>query len=735
MAWTRDSVVGILTHSGTAREFWLLTETLPLRAEIRVTSLTTAGNVKIAVRTSADGGTCFECGIEGTQLVIREYAFGALLFLHATIAHGITAGQSFRIRVRLDGNVITAYAGDVGATEVSVSHTSTSLKGYSTRMGVVSATNNATVTWAEWGEIVDEITTIGEVGVKVTGGSVYRSVRAGQWEPVPGASNIFPPSAKLGMAALLGEMFIIGGGLARRYAALTNSLSLWTPTPPYTLPGQTGPGTTTANLIREHLGGLVLAEEGTITITGTKLNDPNGLDTAERLFGSAYVVGVGRSATVGDGILALDKGPGNSLFIACTNSVNYMIGDPYRGTHEIRTASETVGASGRHAVLRITGPNGAEMELMHAPEGFHVVPVGGGPVNLSEDVLSRYLTFPRADRNDTTVVLLRDPSRSWLIIFIDDGTGGSKSLIYDESVAKYRKGSPGYYPITLPIRVTCAGLVRGVPLFGTTDGRLCRFDVASTDLGTNTRSLITMALLDEPPADNDTIFSRPRLILGLGCGTVEMTVYAGVTPEEAYDLDLRERMAWENFEVKQYTGVLVARGPFLVATLENDGADGEILNFERMEAWFDTAALSTTRGWEEPAAAEAFCSPPVSTDPAPNPSNEAAPSGNTGPDLDVEPPTEPPPPPPHMWPLAVDNERQDVLDLMLLQAGYFPTDMFRQPFDPAHRYDRPRDVPPPFLRFTGSLMRAVPFDTRDADGTFKVSAETITLNSIITVVD
>ncbi|MBK8168372.1 MAG: hypothetical protein IPK64_20680 [bacterium] len=68
MAWTRNSITGALTHSGTSTEFWEITTDAPLRPEFIAGLTSTAGNVKVAVRASADGATGFWCGIEARTL-------------------------------------------------------------------------------------------------------------------------------------------------------------------------------------------------------------------------------------------------------------------------------------------------------------------------------------------------------------------------------------------------------------------------------------------------------------------------------------------------------------------------------------------------------------------------------------------------------------------------------------------------------------------------------------------
>lgn len=684
MAWTRNSTTGALTHSGTSMEFWEIDATAPPRAEFIAGLTSTAGNVKISVRPSADGATGFRAGIEGTQLVIEEWLFGSLVSTWATVAHGITSGQAFRLRVTLDGDTITAYAGQTDTSEVSVTHTSANFQGYSARVGVTSDENNAVVSYWQMGEIKDRVLTLDEVGIAVIGGSLFRSLSPSQWELVE--EGVFGRTATVGMASLLGKMYSVGGGNARVYDAVGNTVDLWTPSSG-TLPGQTDPGTTTATMVREHLGGLVLAgmPEETVTIYGTALNDPLNLDTGDTLvFGSAYVIGVGRNVTVGDPIVAIDGGPASTLFVGCSNSVNFMVGDPYRGTNSIETIDRTVGPSGANAVLRITTPNGGQATIMHSPHGLYVVGPLTAPVRLNENVLDGIVTFPADERSDYKVVLLRDPARQWLHIFIDDGNAETSThLIYHEATGKYRRGAPGYYPVKLPFRVTAAALVRGVPIVGTSDGRLLRFsETATNDAGEAIDSLVTMQLIDVPPMDNDVIIRKPMVQLGSGSSAATMRLFGGATAEDAFDGDVRRQLWQETVSVRGFRSSAVARAPFLTMTLSTNGV-GERLVLERVEASFQTAARSIGSGWVARSSPAAICTPPVVVTPGGGPSGGGTGSGGPGGGGAPPPPPPPPPPPiPTSYPVGQDDagqwtssgafEGEDQYVLNVFDAGYGP---------------------------------------------------------------
>ncbi|MBK8168371.1 MAG: hypothetical protein IPK64_20675 [bacterium] len=564
---------------------------------------------------------------------------------HAAIPHGISAGNPIRLRVRINGDTITAYVGQTDDDEVECEHTSTSLRSYSGRAGVVSAVDGAVVSYWQVGTVEDRILTLDEVGVTVIGGALYRSLREGQWELV--AEDVFPRVGSVSGAALLGDMYLIGGGLAKVYDAIDNTVGNYTPTVG-ALPGQTAPGTTTATMVVEHLGGLVFAgmPEESLTIYGTRLNDPMDIEVpAVQLAGSPYVTGVGNNVTVGDPIRCLASGTNSSLFIGCTNSLNFMLGNPYLATDSIETIDRTVGPSGPDSALRITSPNGGQAVLMHSMHGLYYIGLAGSPVKLNENVLDEYLTYPSDAQSGRDVVLIRDPARQWLHVFIDDGSADtSVHLIYHEATGKYRRGAPGYYPITLPFRVTAAGLVRGVPIIGTHDGRLVRFSESATgDLGEPVESLITMQLIDEPSMDNDVIVSRPHVQLGANSSEATMRLYGGATAEDAFDPDVRRQLWQETVSVRQFPSSARARAPFITMALEVASAAGRLV-LERVELTLGEAARSIASGWVSRPSPASICTPPASTTPPDGPSGGG--TGSGGPGGGSSPPPPPPPPPP-----------------------------------------------------------------------------------------
>ncbi len=640
MTWTRDATSGRLTHSGTTREVWLASQSQFTKTEIKAGCTDIAHNVKIAVRSSADGRTGFFCGIEGANLVIQRWDYGILTTTHASSAHGVAGSTAFTLRVRLQGDTIEAAVIPGTTATVTVSHTSTDLKA-SRRWGVESDESNAVVTYLSVAELTDRISTVTDVAVTVIGGAIVASYQEGTWESV--AASVFDAGAFVSMRVLAGKVWMIGGGRARVFDPVLQTVSDWNCTGG-NLPGKTASGTTTARYLAVHDGAMFIAgmPEAPITVYRTKINDPLNIDTGERLYGSAQAYGVGENATVPDPIVGMHEGPDGSLLIACTNSVNFLVGDTNAGTGRIVTASDTTGASGSRAFTKAFTAGGQELLIMHGPEGLHICPVGGAPAPLSNPILRKYMTFPRDQRSSRTVVVARDPQSQMLHTFIDDGTSASVHVTYAERKGRYAPGAPGFFPFTIPVRVTCAAIVRGALVLGTTDGRLVKFSRdASADLGTPASVLVTMALVKaSEDIETDTIIRGMHAVFGSSSPSVTATIYGAVTPEAAYT-GTRRTLATRTVGPSERPKSLNARAPFVVMQIAYSST-GRVV-FERVQVEYDAANLSRVGVYEDIAAIGTSCTYPTtsSTTPAPGGGGPGTRPGGTTP-----PPPPPPPPPP-----------------------------------------------------------------------------------------
>jgi hypothetical protein len=635
LAWTRDTSSGSLTLATSGvRTFYAITAAFPSgRVQADCGLASTAHDVFRVVRSSALGDTCIEVGTTGGNLVIRKREFGAILTTLATTPHLIPTGQPYTLRLELNGDSITASVFQNPDTPFTATWSGQDLLQFSAN-GFASEVNGAVVSWNTYAVLTDRITTLGEVGVYVSGGNVWDSLTPGSWRLVQ--AGTFSADAEVSMASLAGKMFIIGGGRAKVYDPLTRTVVDWTPTTG-TLPGQTTAGTTTGRFIVEHLGGLVI-DSPPIGIKGCKINDPFDWLTGTRLFGGAFEYGVGDNATVPDAIVGLAKGQENTLFVPCTNSVNYLLGDPYRGTAQIVTRSQTVGGSGNAGMAFASSPAGDHLLLMHSPDGLHLVYPGGGPVNLSGPVLTKHITFPASERAAKRVVLARDPTRRWLLIFIG---GQATQLIYSEDTGRYVPGRGGFFPIDIPVEVTAAAFIRGELHLATTLGWLVKFDDAATnDIADTVQSRITAELVDWPGTENDACLHDLHAVLGRPSSPAFLAIYGSATAEGAYTPSDR-RLLWQipSVGVGERPRSVMARAPYMIVEMSNSGL-GERLVVERVQGTASRADLSIGRYWGD--------EPVIGTPCAANPRTGSLPSAPP------PPPVPPPPPSPPAEPSTTD---------------------------------------------------------------------------------
>lgn len=640
MSWSRNSITGLLTHTGTVRELWRRARTLATRFQISAGLAAPEHNVKVSVRASGSGHTRIAAGIEGANVVIQQWEFAALVATLATIPHLVPAGQPYTTRVQVSGDSITVYVGTNTSTEVSATVTTSLYRGNQYH-GVESDVNGALVNWISDAEISDRTVSVTERGVTVIGGDVYDSSADGQWTLV--SAGVFEASGRVAMVPLAGKMLLIGMNRARLYDPIPRTLVPWVPTSG-TLMGQTDPGTTTATILAPFLGGVAMMGDpnNPLAVKACAINDPLNFNTAERLFGSAWEQGVGRNATVGDPILGSARGPDNTLCIACTNSINFLVGDPYRGSGQIITRSETVGCSGPTSFVMGSDPaSGAEVLVMSAPEGLQRILPGGGPVNISASTLKKHVSFDKSERASHTVVMARDPSMGWLYFFNDTGSTDSIHIIYVERVGGYSSGARGgFYPIKLPVRPTCAALIRGKLIIGTREGRLVRFESGLTsDLGQPIESKVSLALVHERDANTDILLREHHTVLGANSASASMTLYGGVTAEGAYNAATRRQLLTaRTITPRQRPQHVNCRAPVMVMQLTSTSSTQRLV-FEKAQIRFETHLRSVGSGWSTSEAPGEPCgypsaanTPTVPTPPTgPGPGTRPTGSGPTTP--------------------------------------------------------------------------------------------------------
>lgn len=644
MTWTYSASTDTWTKTPAGREVHFAPLPLPNPGEASLRSATIAHELQIVIRPDADGRTCYEVAIDGADLVIRKRVYGATLDPIASTPHYITIGQAFTLRARVVDTLIKGAVVLENGQEIEI-EADVEDRATRTAWGFASEVDGATAAIAGSQDLAEVVSTVSEVHWLLAGGIFFACYDGVTLERFNGAPS-FPASAKVQGTQLDGKVYLVGGGFAREADIVLRTISPMVMEAGQ-LPGQTADGTTTATLIASNLGALVFAgiPETPAAVYGTPPGEPLNLDLADLAVGGAWVRGVGDSAEIGEPIVCIARGTDNSLLLACTNSVNWMVGNPYEGTDRIITRSNTYGASGPNAAIQVA-VNGADAILMHGPQGTFLLTPGGAPIPISLNVLTSYLTFPPTDRDRVRVTLARDPARQLLHIFVardDDEASECVFVTYSETIGGYAPGGYGYFPITLPIVPTCACLWRGKLVLGTRDGRVVAFDdAAARDLATSrVRTRLSAHTLYAGLVETDTILRRVAFTLHRSSATATVRIFGGTTPQRAYEEPVylagpRDVGPWA------WMWPVTTRSPAMVMRFESEDDLSFIIEQVDIEA---ELARASVRTGVKPAAPGRACRPVAI--PAAPPTPDAAPGGggpgslpDGNPDPDTEPQTE-----------------------------------------------------------------------------------------------
>lgn len=632
MPWSIDSTTRTLTHTGTNRDVFVVDSTLPATWELRAQSNDYTDNTKLAVRLSGDGRSGFELGVEGANVVIRKITYGVVGSSLATSAHGLSAGETFTIRARGTGDELEAAIVKSSGAVVAVTYNTTDFL-HHRYWGVVGDENNALVQALSWAERVAQEATVEDVGLAIIGGDLYASYDGSTWRLVAG--SIMPREGKVSMAPLDGLVYMVGGGRAKVFDPVARTVTDWIPTSG-SLPGQTESGTTTATILIQFRGRLMLAgiESEPNNAYFSAIAEPLTWDTAELVPGRAVALGVGRNVTVGDPIVGAAVLSNNALLIGCSNSIYILQGDPDDLASDLTPVALNTGCSGVRAIT--TAEDG--LGLVHSPEGLYLVPQGGAPVALSRDVLTERIEYPRTDRSSYQVCLLRDPARAGILIFLNAGAG-STHFWYDERTGGYRRGRGGFFPEKYAYQPTCGMVWRGRPVIGTSDGRIVEFDDdATTDDSTAIESFYHFAL-DAPGVEQDIIIRRLAGYLSDDSDSVKLTYYGGETMQTAFNTTTRWTIAGPaTLRRRGQALTFRARAPAITVKVA-PAASGDFHASEEWEVQIETGRRTSPIGKQAALAASASCTPRVTGTPDPGDEEPTAGPGSTD-------PTGTPPPPP-----------------------------------------------------------------------------------------
>jgi len=647
VTWSQNATTGVLTKSGTARATMLLEVDTPAAFEARFECTNKAHEVRALVRGSKDTRTGWLVGVLGTLLEIRRVEMGEIAASESVGAgHGLAAAETYTLVVRVSGDTITAEVRSTDNIVIECELVTEDFRGY-TGIGVYSEVDGATVTSFTLFEIAPVFSDLSEVFWCLAGGNLYATVSGDGLGLI--AAGVAPISGKLSADSFDGILYWVGGGISNKWEPVPNTVAAWSADghPTYTLPGATEEGTTTLTLLKQFRGRLAGSgvEDTPFAIYAPAIAEPNTWNTGELAEGRAVVLGVGRNVTVGEPIVGFEVLSNNALLVACTNSMYVALGDLGDLAAEIPRITGNTGCSGPNALA--TTADG--IVAVHSPEGLFVVAGQGEPIPISKAILSEYIQFPRTERGNYTVTLLRDPARCGMHIWLTKTTGSSLHFWYDELTGGYEAGRGGFFPETYAgdIEPTCGVVWKGRPVIGTRSGRIVEFDdTVASDLGEAFTSYCPFSWMGPGVIDGDIIMHRGDVLLGNDSDTVKVRLYGGGNAEQVFQTTARRLLATSGVAPFDTKLAYELRAPALVAELRNTVVDRKWWA-EGVDIYYEIGARTSWRGFKPPMPVSPNCRPSgisgVSPPPPPAPDG---PGAGTRPENPGSPPPPPPPPPP-----------------------------------------------------------------------------------------
>lgn len=573
MGWAINATSHVLTHTGTTTDFWFTGSSIPAMSRHFADCATVADKISIMVPTTMDGRTGFRCGIDPsdqTKVMIRRRTIGVDGSNLDSASHGVPAGVPFRLQVDRIGTTITASVVATGYTIMSAEINNTTDPTYSNfeAWGLLTNVNGAVVLAAGVAELRAVVEQVSEVLTVICGGNVYAAFDEDNIALLNnGGAGAFSPSADVSLTVLDGIVYGVDGSNLRRINLVSRVVdalgpddigSNWdvttTGAPPGAsvvagFPDERVPGTTTAREIEAHKGRLYYAgmDDQPNVIVACAVGDPQMMFTGEPSEGRAFALGINRTPGAAHVILSLTSIDSNVLLIGQTRSIANLIGDPVDGFPEIVQAADNLGVSGLNSVTTATGG----INLVHSPDGGLVhVPIRGAPIKLSASVLTEYIQFPRGQRTDYYVTVVRDTLREGTHIFLTlRNTSGSVHIWYDEKRGQFEPSRGGYFPEEYPDAVgpTCAVNWRGYIVMGGKTGYIYKFETDddptyADDGGVAISTKMPVSLMNDDDIDGDTVCTYLKAELSDESDEVRMRVFGGATVQGAYDLVQREML-------------------------------------------------------------------------------------------------------------------------------------------------------------------------------------------------
>lgn len=535
MTWTKSG--DVYTQSGAVRAPAVSYRVIQGNVAVKLNVADPAHNVKAMIRTSPGGGSGWELGIEGANVVIQERAFGGSPTVRATAAHSLPAGAPFTMLARLTNNKYEVFLN--GSSSAAVSYTTvTDLYARYRRCGFVSAVNGARVLRAEVCGVVSNRETSIDVVIVVCDGNVFLSADAVSWSLI--ASGMFVSTGPVDLEEFEGKAWGVDGTNFIVIDPLTRTASRVTPVAG-SLPGQDGanPGTTRATMVRSYGPriGLMGDPQDANNATFCAIRTTNhGLDwnTAANDDGAAFSFNAAFPGKIGEPIVSFVQASGGLAVIGCSSSIWRLVGDPAIGIPQLSRVNGAVGVCGKDA-LRLDS-RGRVIACTDA--GVYLIPRDGDAIPISPSVLTEGVQIPRAQLSAYRVQVQQDVARHETKFFLTPvvGSGPALHFGYDELTGGWQPGAGGFQPDDYPERVgpTASCVFLGEVLLGGRTGHVYGYDdAAATDDGDAIVCRFPTSLLLSGDLVRAVKLDSIAHLLGAASSPVAWKVYGGRTPEEA----------------------------------------------------------------------------------------------------------------------------------------------------------------------------------------------------------
>lgn len=554
LGWGFTNANGFLLDNGGGSDNYVYVPTddsgnplqMPASSALVVSLADVNDHVGVDVFGSGDLNSAWRVYVDGTSVYIGKRTYGTDAGSVASAAHGLSAGVPFTLDIRpTAGTGTTIEVRLNNSPTVLVSHDITSSDSFAgnSGYGFDSSVDGARVPLLSIAQLIPTYSARADIPWFVCGGE--------WWVSLDGRGlTLIKRRVMVGTGLADGDtldqkVYAVDGQNAVVFDPEGDmSIGPWTPSAGE-LPGHTTDGTTDATICRQVNGRLLVNEEQ--NVFASAIDNALDYDVGVVSPGAAWDFATAIAGKIGQPIKALLRLGSTTLLVGCSRSIWLVSGDPALGQIEISAIDESVGITGKDAMIRVQ----EGLALVHSTQGLYVVQGSGVATPLSKLVLTSIIVVDTVG-TEFAVSMARDLKRSGTLIFLTPIAGGAGIHVwYDEKVGKFLPptllgttgeastgGGGGYFPEQYPARVgpMCAMEFDGRVLMGGRDGYIYTFDESvPTDDGDVIDSRMAMLVLHEDDLIQGVKLQCIDTMLADWSGPVQISVYSGQTPEEAYE--------------------------------------------------------------------------------------------------------------------------------------------------------------------------------------------------------